>query len=79
MSELQYGVIPDLAQRVAQRLKPPKETVTVTGLRQKKSLRRLLGGLEFLLHDQVGGKQRLLHLEEELSKRVVGQQSGIEA
>ena len=81
MSELQYGVIPDLEKRVAQ---APETTQGNQLLRDRVTAEEIAEVVAKWTGIPVARlmsaeKQRLLHLEEELSKRVVGQQSGIEA
>ena len=81
MSELQYGVIPDLEKRVAE---APETTQGNRLLRDRVTAEEIAEvvakwtGIP-IARLMSAEKQRLLHLEEELSKRVVGQQSGIEA
>jgi ATP-dependent Clp protease ATP-binding subunit ClpB len=81
MSELQYGVIPDLEKRVAQ---APETTQGNQLLRDRVTAEEIAEVVAKWTGIPVARlmsaeKKRLLHLEEELSKRVVGQQSGIEA
>ncbi|HAH81208.1 MAG TPA: ATP-dependent chaperone ClpB [Gammaproteobacteria bacterium] len=81
MSELQYGVIPDLEKRVAQ---APETTQGNQLLRDRVTAEEIAEVVAKWTGIPVARlmsaeKQRLLHLEEELSKRVVGQQWGIEA
>ena len=81
MSELQYGVIPDLEKRIAE---APETTQGNQLLRDRVTAEEIAEVVAKWTGIPVARlmsaeKQRLLHLEEELSKRVVGQQSGIEA
>lgn len=81
MSELQYGVIPDLERRIAE---APETTQGNQLLRDRVTAEEIAEVVAKWTGIPVARlmsaeKQRLLHLEEELSKRVVGQQSGIEA
>lgn len=81
MSELQYGVIPDLERRIAE---APETTQGNQLLRDRVTAEEIAEVVAKWTGIPVARlmsaeKQRLLHLEEELSKRVVGQQSGIKA
>ena len=81
MSELQYGVIPDLEKRIAE---APETTQGNQLLRDRVTAEEIAEVVAKWTGIPVARlmsaeKQRLLHLEEELSKRVVGQQSRIEA
>ena len=81
MSELQYGVIPDLEKRIAE---APETTQKNRLLRDRVTAEEIAEVVAKWTGIPVARlmsaeKQRLLKLEEELSKRVVGQQPGIEA
>lgn len=81
MSELQYGVIPDLERRIAD---APETTQGNQLLRDRVTAEEIAEVVAKWTGIPVARlmsaeKQRLLQLEAELSKRVVGQQSGIEA
>lgn len=81
MSELQYGVIPDLEKQIAD---APESTQGNQLLRDRVTEEEIAEVVAKWTGIPVARlmsaeKQRLLQLEDELSKRVVGQQSGIEA
>ncbi len=81
MSELQYGVIPDLEKQIAD---APASTACNQLLRDRVTEEEIAEVVAKWTGIPVARlmsaeKQRLLQLEDELSKRVVGQQQGIEA
>lgn len=81
MSELQYGVIPDLEKQIAD---APESTAGNQLLRDRVTEEEIAEVVAKWTGIPVARlmsaeKQRLLQLEDELSKRVVGQQQGIEA
>ena len=81
MSELQYGVIPDLEKQIEQ---APETTEGNQLLRDRVTEEEIAEVVAKCTGIPVARlmsaeKQKLLHLEEELSKRVIGQSQGIAA
>ena len=82
MSELQYGVIPDLEKRLA--MGAGKESAPMQILRNKVTDNEIADVVSRWTGIPVskmleGEQQKLLHMEEQLRKRVVGQEEAIEA
>ncbi|MEM7303980.1 MAG: ATP-dependent chaperone ClpB [Pseudomonadota bacterium] len=82
MSELQYGVIPDLEKRLA--MSAGKESTPMQILRNKVTDNEIADVVARWTGIPVskmleGEQQKLLHMEEQLRKRVVGQEEAIEA
>ncbi|MEM8844959.1 MAG: ATP-dependent chaperone ClpB [Pseudomonadota bacterium] len=82
MSELQYGVIPDLEKRLA--MASGQESAPMQLLRNKVSDNEIADVVSRWTGIPVskmleGEQQKLLHMEEQLRQRVVGQEEAIEA
>ena len=82
MSELQYGVIPDLEKRLA--MGSDRENSPMQILRNKVTDNEIADVVSRWTGIPVskmleGEQQKLLHMEEQLRKRVVGQEEAIEA
>ena len=81
MSELQYGKIPELEKQLKQAEKAPKETTLLHNAVSEEQIAEVVSKATGIPVSRMmeGEKEKLLRMEQELGKRVVGQQEAVEA
>ena len=81
MSELQYGKIPELEKQLKQAEKSPKETTLLHNAVSEEQIAEVVSKATGIPVSRMmeGEKEKLLRMEQELGKRVVGQQEAVEA